>query len=135
MSDSVEGFPEKTSREPSGVSPDVVLSFRSQLVEGHDQVDLATWAGSVPQVTGIAPRVRIGRSRWFNLLWLLPIGFAGLLVAVAAAKGLRGIPSVHRFIGRYPGTVDTVGAKRQSGLPMWLGAQHFLNMFLMIFII
>ena len=33
--------------------------------------------------------MRVGRGRWFNLLWLLPIGFVLLLVAVAVAKGLR----------------------------------------------
>src|SRR6478752_6479651 len=79
------------------ISPEVVRSFRSQLTTGENIVDPTTWAGSVPQAQGIAPRVRIGRSRWFNLLWLLPIGFVALIVAVAAAKGLRNIPSVERF--------------------------------------
>ena len=63
---------------PSEISPDQVRSFRSQLTRGEDIVDPTTWAGSIPQVQGIAPRVRIGRSRWFNLLWLLPIGFVVL---------------------------------------------------------
>jgi hypothetical protein len=53
-------------------------------------------------VHGIAPRVRVGHSRWFNLLWLLPIGFVLLIVAVAIAQGLRSIPSVQRFIEQYP---------------------------------
>ena len=64
-----------SANQRSGVSPDVVRSYRYQLTPGEDVIDTATWAGSVPQVNGIAPRVRIGRSRWFNLLWLLPIGF------------------------------------------------------------
>jgi methionine sulfoxide reductase catalytic subunit len=70
-------------------------------------IDTATWAGSIPRVNGVAPRVRVGR-RWFNLLWLLPIGFVLLIVAVAVAvaKGLRTEPSVQHFIARYPGTVD-----------------------------
>jgi methionine sulfoxide reductase catalytic subunit len=131
------GQPSETSREEesgadlSGGSG----SLRSQLTRGEDVVDPLAWAGSVPQVTGIAPRVRIARRRWFNLLWLLPIGFVGLIVAVAAAKGMRGTPSVQQFIARYPGTVGMADAKRQAGLPIWLGAQHFLNLFLMIFII
>lgn len=82
------------------VSPEALRSFRSQLTEGEDVVDPATWTGSVPQAHGITPRVRIGRSRWFNLLWLLPIGFVVLIFAVAAAKGLREAPSVQRFIDR-----------------------------------
>ena len=65
-------------------------SFRSQLKAGADVVDPQHWTGSFPVEHGIAPRVRIGQSRWFNLLWLLPIGFMLLLAAVATAKGLRG---------------------------------------------
>jgi methionine sulfoxide reductase catalytic subunit len=48
----------------SGVSPDVVRSYRESLTLGEDVIDPARWAGSVPQATGIAPRVRVGRSRW-----------------------------------------------------------------------
>ncbi len=110
-------------------------SFRSQLTTGEDVVDPATWAGSVPVARGIAPRVRVGRSRWFNLLWLLPIGFVFLIAAVAAAKGLRATASVQRFIEDYPGTITAPSAERSVGLPIWVGAQHFLNLFLMIFII
>ena len=70
----------------SSVPPDVVRSYRYQLTPGEDVIDTATWAGSVPQVNGVAPRVRVGRNSWFNLLWLLPIGFLLLIVAVAVAK-------------------------------------------------
>ncbi len=45
---------------PSSVSPEVVRSYRWQLTPGEDAIDTATWAGSVPQVSGIAPRVRVG---------------------------------------------------------------------------
>ena len=34
----------------------------------------------------IAPRVRIGRSRWFNLLWLLPISFLLLIILIAVTS-------------------------------------------------
>jgi sulfoxide reductase catalytic subunit YedY len=70
---------ERSSVPDAGVTPEVVASFRSQLTGGEDVVDPTTWAGSVPVARGIAPRVRIGRSRWFNLLWLLPIGFVVLI--------------------------------------------------------
>ncbi len=56
----------------------------------------------MPAATGVAPRLRLG-SRWFNLLWLPPIAFVILLGCVAAAKGLRTMPSVRRFIADYPG--------------------------------
>jgi hypothetical protein len=54
------------------MSPDGVRSFRQQLTVGEDAVDVAKW---FPESYGIPPRVRIGRNRWFNLLWLLPLGF------------------------------------------------------------
>ena len=104
-------------------------SYRWQLTPGEDTVDVATWAGSVPHVNGIAPRVRIGRSRWFNLLWLLPIGFVLLLIAVAAAKGLRDEPAVQRFIARNPGTVAPSHPDATTGIPAWARWQHFLNLF------
>ena len=98
-------------------------------------IDKATWAGAIPHVNGVAPRVRVGRDRWFNLLWLLPIGFVLLIVAVAVAKGLRTEPSVQHFIARYPGTVEPSHPEASSGFPAWLRLQHFFNLFLLIFII
>jgi methionine sulfoxide reductase catalytic subunit len=123
------------ARAASEISPDTVRSFRSQLTKGDDVVDPTTWAGSIPQVQGIAPRVRVGRDRWFNLLWLLPIGFVALIVSVAAAKGLRNVPSVERFIARYPGTITSARATANPGFPVWVAVQHFFNLFLLIFII
>ncbi|MEP6697927.1 MAG: molybdopterin-dependent oxidoreductase [Pseudonocardiales bacterium] len=98
-------------------------------------MDPATWAGAVPVAHGIAPRVRIGRSRWFNLLWLLPIGFVLLIVGVASAKGLRNVGSVEHFIVRHPGVVDSGAGPQAAALPIWIGVQHFFNLFLLIFII
>ncbi len=69
------------------------------------------------------------------MLWLLPIGLLLLIVAVAICKGLRNIPSVQSFIARYPGTVLSASAVRNSGFPWWVGVQHFLNAFFLIFII
>ncbi|MEJ7784998.1 MAG: molybdopterin-dependent oxidoreductase [Solirubrobacteraceae bacterium] len=86
-------------------------------------------------MSGIAPRVRVGASRWFNLLWLLPIGFVVLIVAVAVAKGLRGEPSVAQFIERYPGTMAPSNPEATTGFPWWARWQHFFNLFLMLFII
>ena len=120
---------------PPSVSAGAAPSYRGQLTPGQDVVDPATWAGSVPQQHGIAPRVRVGRSKWFNLLWLLPIGFLLLIVAVAVAKGLRGDPSVERFIKRYPGTIEPARGAGATGFPAWLRWQHFFNLFFMVFII
>ena len=79
--------------------------------------------------------MRVGRSRWFNLLWLLPIGFVVLLILVAVAKGLRGEPAVQRFISRYPGTLAPSHPQATTGFPAWARWQHFFNAFFLIFII
>ncbi len=108
---------------------------RAGLTIGEDVIDRATWAGAIPQEFGTSPHLRVGRSRWLNLLWLIPLGFVMLICAVAAAQGLRHMPSVQRFIVRNPGTIITPEAAAHPGFSWWVGAQHFLNMFLMIFII
>ena len=116
------------------ITPDVVRSELYQLLPGEDVVTVERWAGGLPQSGGIAPRVRVGRSRWFNLLWLLPIGLGLLIAAVAVAQGLRNTPSVQRFIARHPGTVAPI-PNGPSGFPGWMRWQHFFNLFLMVFII
>jgi sulfoxide reductase catalytic subunit YedY len=93
-------------------SPDALASYRDRLTKGEDAVDPDRWSGSLPTAYGVPPRIRLGSSRWFNLLWLIPIGFVLLIVAVAAAQGLRNVPAVDRFIARYPGTA--VSANRQA---------------------
>jgi thiosulfate reductase cytochrome b subunit len=118
----------------SPVSPDAVRRFRGELNRGEDVIDPRTFAGSLPQDRGVAPRVRVGRSKWFNLLWLLPIGLVGLIILVAVAEGLRELPSVQAFIRQYPGR-STVPGNAPEGFPAWIGWQHFLNAFFMIFII
>jgi thiosulfate reductase cytochrome b subunit len=113
--------------------PPAALHGRPELTRGEDAIDVATWAGSVPAVSGIAPRVRLGRSRWFNLLWLLPIGFVVLIAGIALAKELRALPAVATFIDQHPGSVAP--PNRQRGIPAWVGWQHFVNLFLLVFII
>jgi hypothetical protein len=100
------------------------------LARGEDVVDPETWAGSLPAAYWIAPRVRIGRDKWLNLLWLIPLGFVALIIAVAVAQGLRNMPSVRDFIARHPGTIVPPGIRGCRG-----GPQHFLKVLFMIFII
>ena len=127
--------PDREDAAAGGVSRDVVRSYRSQLTPGEDVIDPATWAGSVPHANGIAPRVRVGGSRWFNLLWLLPIGFLLLIVAIAVAKGLRGDPSVQRFIARTPGRSSRRLLTRRRASRRGCALQHLFNLFFMLFII
>jgi thiosulfate reductase cytochrome b subunit len=136
MSTEGDPIPEDLPAPPaSNISPDLIRSYRRQLTLGEDVIDTSAWTGSFPQLNGIAPRVRVGKSRWFNLLWLLPIGFLFLIVAIAAAQGLRGTPAVQHFIRRYPGTIVPLPPGQGAGFPAWVRWQHFFNLFLMLFVI
>lgn len=115
------------------MSPKLVSELRDRLTKGEDVVDPETWAGSIPAAFGIAPRLRIGADRWFNLLWLLPIGWALLLLGVATAQHLRGVHAVEEFVRRHPGI--GFATPFATAMPGWLRAQHFLNLFFLLFII
>ncbi|WP_216644869.1 molybdopterin-dependent oxidoreductase [Microbacterium sp. SYP-A9085] len=117
------------------ITPDTVREFRLRLKQPEDTIDPRTWAGSVPDARGTAPHLRVGRDKWFNLLWLIPLGFVALVAMIAIAQGLRELPGVKDFIARYPGTVLRPDAAAFAGFPAWVSWQHFLNLFLMIFII
>ena len=52
------------------------MIFASGFTVGEDAVDVTKW---FPESYGIPPRVRIGRNRWLNLLWSLPIGVVVLI--------------------------------------------------------
>jgi methionine sulfoxide reductase catalytic subunit len=96
-------------------------------------IDPEDWAGRLPQTDGIAPRVRVG-SRWFNLLWLIPISVALLIVAIAVAKGLRTLPGVESFVEQHPGTLVPTQPSA-VGIPWWARWQHFFNLFFLLFIV
>ena len=114
--------------------PEILRSYRSELTQKSEDIIDAEWAGSIPAQYGVAPRIRIGRTKWFNLLWLIPIGFVILVAAIAIARGVRTVPAVQDFMHTYPGTSE-LPSWAPVGLPAWLGWQHFLNLFFMIFII
>ncbi len=109
-------------------------SFRTELDARYHHVIGEDWAGGLPPQHGVAPRVRVGRTKWFNLLWLVPIALVLLVAGIAIAQGLRETAGVQAFIDRYPG-LSQQPASTPVGFPPWLGWQHFLNLFFMIFII
>ncbi|MBS9533898.1 molybdopterin-dependent oxidoreductase [Mycobacterium sp. M1] len=111
----------------------VTVNHRAELKKAGDVVEPDSWAGGLEDKRAIAPRLRIGRDKWFNLLWMIPIGFVGLVAAVAVAKFLAQIPGIQHFMDRYPGSEIPPGSK--PGIPAWVGWQHFFNLFLMMFII
>lgn len=48
---------------------------------------------------------------------------------------MRGTGAVQNFIAEHPGTVVSAAEACDPGFPIWIGVQHFFNLFLMIFII
>ncbi len=102
----------------------------AKLTPADDRILLNHW---LPPQEGIVPRVRLG-TRWVSVLWALPLGFAALILAIALAQGLLEFPTVKAFVARYPGIAQAAPSV-DSGFPWWLRAQHFLNMFFMMFII
>ena len=110
--------------QPSSLEP-----LRASLSDADDRIRLNHW---MPPQQGIFPRIRIGR-RWFNTLWTLPIGVAGLFCLIALAQSLREIPAIEAFIRVHPGIAQSAPSVN-SGFPWWLQLQHFLNIFFMLFI-
>lgn len=108
-----------------------------QLTKGIDIVDPREFAGGIAQEMATLPQIRVGK-QWLTsaqiLTVLVPLGFVGGLLAIAAAQQLRTIPEVQAFIQKYPGT-GSFSQPVESGFPWWLRYQHYLNLFLMLFMI
>lgn len=102
----------------------------AQLSDADDRLRLSHW---LPPQKGIVPLIRL-RTRWYNILWALPIIFVLLVASVAIAQGLQELPSVQRFIADFPGAPASV-ASVETGFPLWLRVGHFLNLTFMMFII
>ena len=107
----------------------------AQLTKGHDRVDIKSFAGGLEQEIASLPQIRFSK-KWFStqqiLTVVVPVGFALALIAVATAQQLRTMPDVQAFIQQYPGT-GSFSQPVTDGFPWWLRAQHYLNMFIMIF--
>lgn len=74
------------------------------------------------------------KSKWFKLIWIIPLAIIALLVVVLTAKWFRELPRVQLFITNYPGQ-SRLPASAPVGFPAWLGWQHFLNVFFILLII
>lgn len=72
--------------------------------------------------------------RGIRLLRLTLLGLAAVVVAVLAARGLRGIPEVEAFIDAYPGDATPLPGT-PAGFPWWLSWQHALNGLLLLLIV
>lgn len=110
-------------------------TFADQLTKGRDTVDLNEFAGGLPQVRATLPHIRVGK-RWFSggriLMFGVPLGLAALVGAVFLCQHLRTISSIEAWIVAHPGT-GSFSEPVHSGFPWWLRYQHYLNLFVMLF--
>src|SRR5215813_2497583 len=106
-----------------------VTPFKAALSPADDRIRLADW---LPPQWGVIPHIRLG-TRWFNVLWIVPLAFLFLLISVAVAQELGQIPAMQGFLARYPG--HTASPVEWEGFPLWLRLNHFFNLFLMFLII
>jgi thiosulfate reductase cytochrome b subunit len=74
------------------------------------------------------------RSRWFKLLWIVPIALVIIVLGVLAARAITGIPAVASFMTDYPGQ-SQLPDDTPIGFPVWLSWQHGLNAFFLLFIL
>src|SRR5215831_8526624 len=109
------------------------LSRRAHPGAPDDRIVVAEWARRIPPIMARIPQVRIGK-RWVSTLWLLPIGFALLIIGIAVAQQLRTYPVVQHFILSYPGQ-GSFQPPVTTGFPVWLRILHFLNLLFIAFII
>lgn len=98
---------------------------------------------SVPTKPGPNPGTRpdsmsgllqIAKAPWFKPVAVTVALVVLFGVAVVVARFLRGLQPVEDFIATYHGTT-TLPDSAPKGIPAWLGWQHFLNMFFLLFII
>jgi thiosulfate reductase cytochrome b subunit len=74
------------------------------------------------------------QSRWFALVWILPVAIIGLALIVLAARGVRATDWGVSFLAQFPGESHRA-LSTPTGFPAWLAWQHGLNAFFILFII
>ena len=81
-----------------------------------------------------APSTATPTGRWLRRAWLVPVALLVIIGVVLLAQWVRSMSSVQSFLADYPGQSE-LPAAAPVGLPAWLGWQHGLNAFFMLFII
>jgi thiosulfate reductase cytochrome b subunit len=80
------------------------------------------------------PKPESTRSRWFPLLWAIPVFVVVAVGVVLAVRGIRTTDWMQSFITDFPGQSELPDAT-PVGFPAWLNWQHGLNAFFMLFIL
>lgn len=74
------------------------------------------------------------QSRWFALVWIVPVTIVVLALIVLAARGVRALPAMQSFMKDFPGA-SPLPTSTPVGFPAWLAWQHGLNVFFIMFIV
>lgn len=74
------------------------------------------------------------RSKWFPLVWVIPVALVLMVAAVLVARWMRELPEIQSFLGDYPGTTPLPDGT-PVGFPVWANWSHFLNSFFLLFVI
>jgi len=82
----------------------------------------------------MSAQTKKGAGRGRQLAVLVPAALVVLVVVVLLARWLRTVPAVADFIAAYPG-MSELPETAPLGIPAWLGWQHFLNAFFLVFIV
>jgi thiosulfate reductase cytochrome b subunit len=90
---------------------------------------------SAPKSTAAKSKKNPGaRSKWFPLVWIVPVALVVMAVVVLLAQWLRTLPEIQSFLADYPGEVPPPEGT-PVGFPAWLNWSHFLNTLLILLII
>jgi thiosulfate reductase cytochrome b subunit len=73
-------------------------------------------------------------SRWFKLVWIIPVVIVAMVLIVLAAKLFRASDAGISFLHDYPGH-SGLPDFAPVGFPAWLAWQHGLNAFFILYII
>jgi thiosulfate reductase cytochrome b subunit len=77
---------------------------------------------------------KVSRNKQTKMAAIVAAAVLALLVVVLVAQWMRALPAVQSFLADYPGHTE-LPAGAPTGLPAWLGWQHFLNAFFILLII
>lgn len=73
-------------------------------------------------------------SRWFKLVWIVPVVVVVGVILVLAAQAIRATAGGQSFLHSFPGHT-ALPSFAPVGFPAWLAWQHGLNAFFILFII
>ena len=74
------------------------------------------------------------RSRWFKLVWIIPVALVAMAAVVLIAQWIRYSDGGQLFLADYPGE-SGLPAGAPVGFPAWLNWQHGLSAFFLLFIV